>query len=183
MKVLILAAGYATRLHPLTITQPKPLLLVAGRPMIEYVMDNLSAVAGIDCVYVVTNEKFTGHFQRWADGYAKTCNLPFRIINDGTTDDSNKLGAIGDLQLVIDREKINNDIIVVAGDNLFSQKLKAFGEFCAEKKTPVLGIYDAGSIDAAKKYGVAKLDPSGRLLQFEEKPERPVSTLVGIVHS
>ncbi|MGZ5544878.1 MAG: sugar phosphate nucleotidyltransferase, partial [Limisphaerales bacterium] len=102
MKVLILAAGYATRLYPLTLTQPKPLLPVAGKPMIEYVIDNIAPI-GVDRVYVVTNAKFAGHFQKWADGYrASKHKIDFTIVNDGSTDDSNKLGAIGDINLVLD---------------------------------------------------------------------------------
>src|ERR1700752_305361 len=100
MKLIILAAGYATRLYPLTLTQPKPLLRVAGKPMIDYVMNNLASISGLDRVYIVTNAKFTNHFQKWADDYASHGpRLEFKIVNDGSTDDSNKLGAIGDMHL------------------------------------------------------------------------------------
>jgi glucose-1-phosphate thymidylyltransferase len=181
MKVLVLAAGYATRLHPLTLTQPKPLLPVAGRPMIEYVLDNLAPIPGIDRVYLVTNAKFSGHFERWSAQYRATKTpLNFTIINDGSTTDDDKLGAIGDLHLVLEREQIDDDLIVVAGDNLFSQSLAPFGEFCRKQSGPVLGIYDTGSLDLAKKYGVVDLDRSGRVLSFTEKPEVPETTLVGI---
>src|SRR5438477_5510363 len=122
MKVIILAAGYATRLYPLTLAQPKPLLPVAGKPMIEYVLDNLAPIGGIDRIYVVTNAKFAAQFQRWADDYrANKQPLDFTIVNDGSTDDSSKLGAIGDLHLLITREHVGDDLIVVAGDNLFSE--------------------------------------------------------------
>src|SRR5262245_2999778 len=119
MRVIILAAGYATRLYPLTLTRPKPLLPVAGKPMVNHVLDNLAAIEGIDHVYVVTNARFASHFQVWADEYAATNpKLRFTIVNDGSTDDSNKLGAIGDLHLVLKQQHIDDDIIVVAGDNL-----------------------------------------------------------------
>lgn len=180
MKVLILAAGYATRLYPLTLTQPKPLLPVAGKPMIDYVMDNLAAIPEVDQVYVVTNAKFAGHFQKWADGYKSNAPLKFTIINDGSTDDSNKLGAIGDLHLVLTKEKVDDDLIVVAGDNLFSEKLGEFGKYCLSKNTPVLGLYDVGSLEQAKKYGVVSVDAEDRLAKFVEKPEQPESTLIGI---
>ena len=180
MKVLILGAGYATRLYPLTLTQPKPLLPVAGKPMIDYVMDNLAAIAGIDRVYVVTNAKFAGHFQKWADDYGKRAPFAFTIINDGSTDDSNKLGAIGDLNLVLKQERVDDDLIVVAGDNLFSEKLGAFGEFCRAKNAPVLGLYDVGSVEAAKKYGVVAVGREGVIADFKEKPAQPASTLIGI---
>ena len=181
MKVLVLAAGYATRLYPLTLTQPKPLLTVAGKPMIDYVLDNLAPIPSIDRVYIVTNARFSGPFERWAAQYRATKSpLDFTIVNDGSTSDDDKLGAIGDLHLVLEREQIDDDIIVVAGDNLFSQSLAPFGEFCRAHQSPVLGIYDAGSLDLAKKYGVVDLDRTGRILQFTEKPEQPTSTLVGI---
>jgi len=180
MEVLILAAGYATRLYPLTLTQPKPLLPVAGTPMIEYVLDNLAPIGGIDRVYVVTNAKFAGQFQSWADAYGRRAKLNFTIINDGSTDDSNKLGAIGDLHLVLKQEHVDDDLIVVAGDNLFSQSVADFGRLCRQKNAPVLGVYDVGSLEQAKKYGVVSVDAAGQILTFAEKPPQPASTLIGI---
>jgi glucose-1-phosphate thymidylyltransferase len=181
MKVLILAAGYATRLYPLTLTQPKPLLPVAGQPMIEYVLDNLAPIGGIDHVYVVTNAKFAGHFQTWSDAYrASGSKLSFTIVNDASTDDTNKLGAIGDINLVVTREKIDDDLIVVAGDNLFSQSLEDFGRCCREKNAPVVAVYDVGNLEEIKKYNSITLDASGKITFFEEKPKAPTSTLTGI---
>src|SRR5512146_238429 len=143
MKIIILAAGYATRLYPLTLTRPKPLLPVAGKPMIEHVLDNLAPIPGIDRIYVVTNAKFAGQFQQWSEQYRATkARLDFTIVNDQSTDDSNKLGAIGDFHLVLQREKIDDDVIVVAGDNLFSQSLGDFGAFARQKSAPVVGVFD-----------------------------------------
>lgn len=181
MNVVILAAGYATRLHPLTLTQPKPLLPVAGKPMIEYVLDNLRPIPGIDRVHIVTNSRFAGHFQKWAGQYNVGQSGPeFVVIDDGSTDDSNKLGAIGDLHLVLTREQLADDLIVVAGDNLFSQSLEAFGRFCREKNAPVLGVYDVESLEQVRKYSSINLDVEGRIQAFEEKPGNPTSTLIGI---
>ena len=181
MKVIILAAGYATRLHPLTLTQPKPLLPVAGKPMIEYVLDNLAPIGGLDRIYVVTNAKFAGLFQKWADHYRATkAKLDFTIVNDGSTDDTNKLGAIGDLHLVLTREHVDDDIIVVAGDNLFSEQLTSFGDFCREKKAPVLAVYDVKDLEQIKKYNAITLARDGRITFFEEKPKNPQSTVTGI---
>jgi len=181
MKIIILAAGYATRLYPLTLTQPKPLLPVAGKPMVDHVLDNLAPIGGIDQVCVVTNNKFATHFQTWADDYrAKKSKLNITVINDGTTDETNRLGAIGDINFVLDSQKIDDDIIVVAGDNLFSEKLPAFGEFCRAKNAPVLGVYDVKSLDEAKKYGVVSVDGEQRLTKFEEKPPQPESSFIGI---
>jgi glucose-1-phosphate thymidylyltransferase len=181
MKVIILAAGYATRLYPLTLTRPKPLLPVAGKPMIDYVLDNLAPMGGIDRVYIVTNDKFAASFQKWADDYRATKALiDFTIINDGSTDDTNKLGAIGDLHLVVTREKLDDDIIVVAGDNLFSEPLTDFGRFCREKNAPVLAVYDVGSLEDIKKYNAISFDSTGKITFFEEKPKQPTSTVTGI---
>ena len=181
MKVIILAAGYATRLYPLTLTQPKPLLPVAGKPMIDHVIDNLAPIPGIDRIIIVTNAKFAGHFQKWADDYrANKAKLDFTVVNDGSTDDTNKLGAIGDINYVLDREQIDDDIIVVAGDNLFSDKLGEFGKVCREKNAPVLALYDVGNLEEIKKYNSITLDDTGRITFFEEKPKEPKSTLTGI---
>jgi glucose-1-phosphate thymidylyltransferase len=181
MKVIILAAGYATRLYPLTLTQPKPLLPVAGKPMIDYVLDNLAPIGGIDRVYVVTNAKFAGHFKRWSADYrARKAKLNFTIVNDLSTDDTNKLGAIGDIRFVLKTQSVADDIIVVAGDNLFSDKLSDFGRFCREKNAPVLAVYDVGNLEEIKKYNSITLDSDGRITYFEEKPKNPTSTLTGI---
>src|SRR4051794_20033196 len=114
MKIIILAAGYATRLYPLTLTRPKPLLPVAGKPMIDHVLDNLVPIGGIDHAYIVTNAKFATQFEHWAEDY-RTHKTPlnFTIVNDRSTDDTNKLGAIGDLHLVLSKEKIDDDVVVV----------------------------------------------------------------------
>jgi len=182
MNILILAAGYATRLYPLTQTKAKPLLDVAGKPMMEWVIDNLAPIHGIEKVYVVTNNKFAADFQAWADHYNQThAKLAFEIINDGSTSDADKLGAIGDINLVINRCNLaSSGLIVVAGDNLFNQSLEDFGTFCAKQNEPVLGIYDVGCLTEAKKYGVVALKPSGEIASFEEKPAEPKSTLIGI---
>ncbi|HOX55317.1 MAG TPA: nucleotidyltransferase family protein [Candidatus Paceibacterota bacterium] len=181
MKVVILAAGYATRLYPLTLTQPKPLLPVAGKPMIDYVLDNLAPIGGLDRIYVVTNAKFTSHFQQWAGDYReRKAKLDFTIVNDGSTDDTNKLGAIGDIHFVLQSQNVTDDIIVVAGDNLFSTPLQDFGRLCREKGAPVLAVYDVGDLEQIKKYNSITLDGDGRITFFEEKPNHPTSTLTGI---
>src|SRR5512137_1307587 len=181
MKVVILAAGYATRLYPMTLTQPKPLLPVAGKPMIDYVLDNLAPIGGIDRVYVVTNNKFAGHFEQWAADYrARKAKLDFTIVNDRSTDDTNKLGAIGDINFVLKNQNVADDLIIVAGDNLFSEKLSDFGRLCREKRAPVLAVYDVGNIEQIKKFNAITLDKDGRITFFEEKPRNPTSTLTGI---
>src|SRR6266404_1404496 len=113
MKVVILAAGYATRLYPLTLTKPKPLLPVAGKPMVEHVLDNLAAISGLDRIYVVTNAKFADQFRAWSENYRATkSKLEFTVCNDGSTDDTNKLGAIGDINFVLKSQNVDDDLIV-----------------------------------------------------------------------
>jgi glucose-1-phosphate thymidylyltransferase len=181
MQILILAAGYATRLYPLTLNQPKPLLPVAGKPMLEHVIDNLAAIPDLKEIFVVTNNKFAGHFEKWATQYRSAKKaLNFKIVNDGSTSDEDKLGAIGDIHFVLSRENIQNDLLVVAGDNLFSDSLEEFGAYCRAKNAPVVGVYDVGDLEQVKKYNSITVDGDGRLTFFEEKSPNPKSTLTAI---
>jgi glucose-1-phosphate thymidylyltransferase len=181
MKLIILAAGYATRLYPLTLNKPKPLLPVAGKPMMEHVLDNIATVKAIDHAYVVTNAKFATHFEDWAATYQRPdLHFSFSIVNDRSTDDSNMLGAIGDMHLVLTKYVLDDDIIVIGGDNLFSSDLKKFGEYCKQKHAPVLGVYDVGDLEEIRKYNAIEIDEDDRITYFEEKPSRPKSTLTGI---
>lgn len=181
MKLIILAAGYATRLYPLTMNQPKPLLPVAGKPMLEHVLDNISTIQAIDHAYIVTNAKFADHFGDWSETYhPPNLHFSFTIVNDQSTDDSNKLGAIGDMHLVITKHQIDDDVIVVGGDNLFSSDLAAFGDYCQQKNSPVTAVYDVGDLDEIKKYNAIEIDEDNRITYFEEKPKVPKSTLTGI---
>lgn len=181
MNILILAAGYATRLYPLTQNKAKPLLEVAGKPMIEWVLDNLAPIPDISSVCVVTNNKFAKDFSEWAEEYkTRQKGLEFRIINDGSTSDSDKLGAIGDIFYSLNHEKLwDEDLLVVAGDNLFSQPVP---EFAAHAKNfpATLALYDVGDLEEIKKYNNVRTDDSGRITHFEEKPENPTGTLTGI---
>jgi glucose-1-phosphate thymidylyltransferase len=172
MKLLVLAAGYATRLYPLTLETPKPLLEVGSRPMVENVLDAVLPI-GVDEIYVVTNSKFAGHFHDWAGGYEREV----LVIDDGTTGDATKRGAIGDIALVLDRERIDDDLAVVAGDNLFGERLTGFPP---RRDAPVLAVYDVGDLEAIKQYNAIEIDGDGRITFFEEKPAEPRSTLTGI---
>lgn len=174
MKLLVIAAGYATRLYPLTLNQPKALLPVGGRPMLDRVLTSLASV-GADGVYVVTNSKFAPHFREWA---AARQNVT--VIDDGTTSDDDKLGAIGDIAFVLEEAQIDDDLVVVAGDNLFSEDLTEFGAFCREKNAPVLAVYDVGDLTQMSKYNAIETDDEGRITYFVEKPQDPTSTLTGI---
>lgn len=185
MNALILAAGYATRLYPLTLNKAKPLLEVGGKPMIEWLFDNLVSVSGLGTVYVVTNNKFAKDFQNWAKAYEdrkreSTSKIKIKVINDGSTSDDDKLGAIGDINLVLTREGLTNaDLLVVAGDNLFEQPLTDFVN--AAKNSPAtVAVHDVGNLEAMKKYGTVTIDNKGVITNFEEKPRQPKSTLAAV---
>jgi len=179
MKALILAAGYATRLYPLTINRPKPLLPVGGRPMIDYIMDKLENLSELDEIYVVTNNRFFKNFQEWAEGHSSSKKIS--VINDKTLTNEERLGAIGDIQLVIEEAKINDELLIIAGDNLFAFDMNNFIEF-AKSHLPgcSIALHNIGSREEAKKYGVVKVDENNKLLNFAEKPTEPESTLVAI---
>lgn len=181
MNILILAAGYATRLYPLTENKAKPLLDVAGKPMIEWVLDNLAPIPDIDRVYVVTNNKFAASFEEWAADYkTRHAGLEFTIVNDGSTSDADKLGAIGDIHHVIKSQNISHqDLLVVAGDNLFSQPVPDFA-VVAKNHPATLALYDVGDLEAIRKYNNVSTDTDGVITHFEEKPAHPTTTKTGI---
>ncbi|MDQ2867397.1 MAG: nucleotidyltransferase family protein [Verrucomicrobiota bacterium] len=181
MNVLILAAGYATRLYPLTEKRAKPLLDVAGKPMIAWVVDNLRDVPDVGTIYIVTNAKFAADFEKWAGQYRlSNPQIQFKIVNDGSTSDADKLGAIGDINLVLTREEISNDdLLVIAGDNLFSESL---GNFVAQARgsEAAVAVYDVGDLEQIRNYNNLQTDEKGIITHFEEKPQNPASTLTAI---
>ena len=177
MKAVVLAAGYATRLYPLTLDRPKALLPVGGRPILDRLVDGLDEIQGLDEICVVTNAKFAGVVRGWAEASGRG----LRVLDDGTSDEETKLGAIGDLELAIRAEAIDDDLLVLAGDNLFSESFAPFAEFGRRKGAPALGVYDVGDLDVVRgRYNAIELDRDDRVVFFEEKPERPTSTLTGI---
>jgi glucose-1-phosphate thymidylyltransferase len=176
VKLLVLAAGYATRLYPLTLDRPKALLDVAGSPMLEHVLASLAPIGEIDRTYVVTNSKFARHFEEWERG----SSFDAVVVDDGTVDDETKRGAIGDIAFVLEREQVDDDLIVVAGDNLFSETLEGFGEAVRARSAPTLAVYDVGDLEAIRQYNAIDVDADGRIVFFEEKPAEPRSTLTGI---
>lgn len=180
MKAIILAAGYATRLYPITLNKSKCLLPIAGKPMIQRVVESIIPIKEIDEFYVVTNGKFADDFADWANGFSKQSDVKITVINDKSTDDSNKLGAIGDLALVLNTRAISDNVIVVAGDNLFSESLEDFGKYCRGADAAVIGVYDVKNIDEVSKYSAIELDENNRVINFVEKPKNPSTTKIGI---
>ncbi len=181
MNVIILAAGYATRLYPLTLDKAKPLLEVAGKPMIEWLADNLASVPDLGNIYIITNDKFANDFQTWADRYQKRQPvLKFKVINDGSKSDDDKLGAIGDINFVMTRENLGqSDLLIIAGDNLFSESLRGFVDY-AKKTLATVAVYDVEDLEVIKKYGNITIDSNNSITHFEEKPEKPRSTLAAL---
>jgi glucose-1-phosphate thymidylyltransferase len=181
MNVLILAAGYATRLYPLTLNKAKPLLSVAGKPMLTWIIDNVRGIAGIETVFIVTNAKFFADFEAWAQNYqSQNPQFRFKIINDGSTTDENKLGAIGDINLVLTRENVaGSDLLVIAADNLFRESLTDFINY-AKNTEATVGVHEVADIEAIKKYGVVTVDAEGVITNFEEKPKEPKTNLAAI---
>ncbi|MCL4508047.1 MAG: nucleotidyltransferase family protein [Chloroflexi bacterium] len=177
MKTLILGAGYATRLGDLTKDRPKPLLHIAGRPIVDYILDQVERQPEMTEVYVVTNARFASHFTEWAARQIR--RLPITIIDDGTTSDSNKLGALGDILFTVQQQGIADDLFVIAGDNLFDFDLRPF--FMAfHQRGSTVGLYDVGRLDLMPQYSEVQLAPDGRIARFVEKPQHPSTTFMGI---
>ena len=181
MNALILAAGYATRLYPLTLNQPKPLLPVAGRPMIERVVRHLLPISDLGKCYIVSNRKFAQQFIDWTNRYRqRNKSAQFEVLDDRSTSDADKLGAIGDIFFALEsRNLYREDLLVVAGDNLFSEPLENFAHFARERPATI-GVYDVKSLEEAKKYNQLTTNPAGIVTEFIEKPSQPSSTLCGI---
>jgi glucose-1-phosphate thymidylyltransferase len=181
MNVLILAAGYATRLYPLTLNKAKPLLEVGGKPIIQWLADHLAGVPDLETIYVVTNDKFAADFQAWSQEYRKRHpEFRFKVVNDGSTSDQDKLGAIGDIDFVVTKENLSkSSLLIAAGDNLFTHSLADFVEDAKGTEVTV-AVYDVGNIEAIKKYGNITVDAGGIITRFEEKPQKPQGTLAAI---
>jgi glucose-1-phosphate thymidylyltransferase len=175
MDAIILAAGYATRLYPLTENTPKPLLKAAGKPIIEHIMGKLEELDTVDKIYIVTNDKFEKHFLEWIHNF--DAKKPVEIINDRTKSNEDRLGALGDVHYVINTKKIDDDIITIAGDNLFELSLHEVVAIFDKRRHNVIVLYDVKDIELAKHYGVVDVKDN-IVMDFEEKPNNPKSTLI-----
>ena len=182
MKALILAAGYGTRLYPLTKNKPKPLLPVAKKPIIDYILDKLKEISELKAVIAISNNKFFLKFKTWAKATEREFNkFSIKILNDGSNTPKDRLGAIGDIIFSLKKEKIKEDILIVGGDNIFDFNLKSFVLFAKQKRPHVsIGLYDIEDIKKASRFGIVRINKSKRLVSFEEKPRSPKSSLVAI---
>jgi glucose-1-phosphate thymidylyltransferase len=174
VNALILAAGYATRLYPLTLHRAKPLLPVGGRPMVDHLLERMNAVPGLRSIHLVTNGKFAPAFRAWAEHKNVT------VHDDGTRSEDDRLGAIGDIRWATEEAGLEgDDLLVVAGDNLFDFSLADYVDWWRGKdEASAIALHDCGDLELAKKYATVELDEDERVVGFVEKPPEPQSTLV-----
>ena len=178
-KVLILAGGYATRLYPITLNVSKPLLKIDDRAIIDFAVQDLERIPELDEILVITNDKFCKDYLRWKREIESRKKIT--IINDGTKSDKTKLGAVGDMHYVVSRKKINCDLLVIGGDNIFEKGLMGFVKFAQEKApNACIGTYDLISKFRARRYGVVQINKDHHISDFQEKPDIPVSTEVAM---
>jgi glucose-1-phosphate thymidylyltransferase len=174
---VLLCAGYATRLYPLTQTFPKPLLPVADKPVIEYLVDQIDGLPEIDSLHIITNDKFNDDFCRWASNRNKAgpASLPVSVHNDGTTSNADRLGAVADLHFVLEKLKTRQPMLVAAADNIFRFSIEGiWRRFLSQSRHLVMALpqKDLGKL---QRTGVLELNDRGRVLQLHEKPDTPPS--------
>ena len=172
MKCVILAAGYATRLYPLTENFPKPLLEVAGKPILDWLIDDMASTGMVEEYIVISNHKFAHIFEEWA---AKKSDVTIRVIDDGTTSNETRLGAVKDIQFAIEQLQLDDDLLVMAGDNLLDFSLGEFMRYGKEKNATCVMRYYEASEARLHKTGVIEIDANDGILSFEEKPAQPKS--------
>lgn len=178
MKGIILAAGYATRLYPLTKDRPKALLPVAGRPILDYIADEMDTIDTLDQIIIISNHLFADQFRDWADARnAIGKGHPVIVLDDGSTDDTNKLGAIGDIQFVIDQTGIDDELMVIAGDNLFTYSLRAAWETYVQNGEDMILAKKMPPEEDLRRYAIATVDGNGIVTDLVEKPAHPKSDL------
>ena len=176
MTLIILAAGYAVRLQPLTLDTSKSLLPIGNKKIIDRILEKVLKAKGISSIYIITNSKFFKPFGDWLKAFKHKEKIS--LVCDGTTTNENRLGAIKDLEFIIKEESIADDILVVAGDNLFEFDLNNFLRFAKKRDGVSIAVHDICSLELAKNFGVVKVDSDHRVVDFAEKPAEPQSTLI-----
>jgi glucose-1-phosphate thymidylyltransferase len=174
MKIIIMAGGYAKRMWPLTENQPKALLPVAGKPMINHIIEKLDGIETNGNIIISTNSKFGDAFREWERDHPQS----FDIVVEPTMSEEEKFGSIGAIRWLIKEKGIDDDILIVGGDNLFEFNIKEFLRFQKEKNTPLIALHDLGDIEKVRnRYGVCILDNDNKITELQEKPTEPRSTL------
>ncbi len=168
MKCLILAAGYATRLYPLTENFPKPLLKVGGKPILDWLIEDIKETEYVDEFVVITNHKFAHIFNEWAPAGVT-------VVDDGTESNDRRLGAVRDIQFAIDKLALDSDLLVIAGDNLLDFSLSSFLDYAKRKETTCVMRYFESSLESLRKCGVVTVDSNDRIIKMVEKPSEPES--------
>lgn len=176
MKAIILAAGYATRLYPLTKNKPKALLTINQKPIINYIVEQINTIDVVDEIYVVTNHKFINSFAGWQNETVSRAKIT--VLDDGSTEEQNRKGAIGDIAFVIEKMNIDDELLVVAGDNFFTYLLKDYYDFYKQKQRDCVCVKIWQDKSTLRNFGIALLDEKGKVLEIEEKPEEPKSNTV-----
>ena len=183
MKNIVIAAGYATRLGELTKNFPKPLLKIGEKSILGRMLEDIDSIPDIDEHIIVTNHKFAPIFEKWkdenevlGDGEKSGIRKPITIIDDGTSTNDTRLGAVRDLQFAIEKANVNDDMLVVAADNLLFFSFKGFVDFAKQKGTPCIMCHKQPSKDKLQRTGVVVLDENYKVLNMEEKPQEPKST-------
>ena len=171
MKCIILAAGYATRLYPLTKDFPKPLLKVGEKTIIDWLVDDIAKAGIIDEFIVVTNHRFAHFFEEWAD--SKTVNVS--VVDDGTENNETRLGAVADIRYAIEKLSIKDDVLVLAGDNVLDFSLNRFVEYAVRKNASCVMRHFEPEVSKLRKTGVLTIDDNDKVLKMAEKPEKPES--------
>ncbi len=171
MKCLILAAGYATRLYPLTENYPKPLLKVGEKTILDWLVDDIDTAGKVDEYVVISNHKFAHHFDDWA----KTKAQKITVVDDGTSSNETRLGAVRDIQFAIDTLCLDDDMLVIAGDNVLDFSLTKFIDYAEEKNTSCIMRYFEATEKKLQKCGVVSIDENDLITDMEEKPECPKS--------
>ncbi|MBT3297561.1 nucleotidyltransferase family protein [archaeon] len=175
MKALILAAGYATRLYPLTLNHPKPLLKVGGKTIVEHIVEKLENISELNEIFIVTNNKFYSHFVKLNNNL--TSSKKITIVNDGTLSNEDRLGAIGDINFVVKKHNIQENLLIIGGDNLFEDNLKNIINYFQQKQTSSILLNDIKCFKLAKQLGIVSVNKNNKIIEFIEKPENPKSTL------
>ena len=171
MKCIVLAAGYATRLYPLTENFPKPLLKVGDKTILDWLLEDIHASGTVDEYIVISNHKFSEHFHGWANAHT----LPITVVDDGTSTNETRLGAVCDIQFAIDQLKLDDDLLIIAGDNVLDFSLTHFIRYAEDKKTSCTMRYWEDDVQRLRKSGVSEIDEEEVLLSLEEKPANPKS--------
>ena len=175
MVALILAAGYATRLYPLTLNTPKPLLKIGGKTILDFICDEIDTIQEITKTIIISNDKFYQHFLLWKE--SRSFNVELVVLNDGSTAEENRLGAIGDIVFAIQKEDIEEECLIVAGDNFFTYKLLDFYNFYRNNEADCIVVKRMEDRNALRHVGVAIVDENSKVVEFEEKPQNPRSDL------